>query len=385
MNKIRITLIAVAAVLLISAIAAITINANRNARLTIIVTPVDSTIQINGKQFNNGTTDRFPGEVEILRARVLEPLRKRVVVVGADIAHAVFRLIVGKVDVVRIEGKLQDLHSGESGKIAQLDHRVGHHAQVLRNDVQIRECGFNSRDKGLARSGDPVSAARRSLAEGHGPVALQAAEMVDADHVEQPGRRMEPPDPPGVAVLRHPVPVVERVAPKLPVLGEIVRRDSRHLGRPALAVQLKHAPVRPYVRAVQRNIDRHVADDADPLFMDVRSQLVPLTVEEILDVDAAVDLFAQLFGIPLQDLGVGTQARGLVLPLRPGLQSEAGLERREQRVGLSPGRAQTPFSAARRDGRTALRNPRVPDRCPNRTRGSPLFQGARPRREGQDR
>ena len=65
MNKIRITLIAVAAVVLISAIAAITINANRNARLTIIVTPVDSTIQINGKQFNNGTTDRFPGEVEI--------------------------------------------------------------------------------------------------------------------------------------------------------------------------------------------------------------------------------------------------------------------------------------------------------------------------------
>lgn len=64
-SKLRMILACVAVVLAISAIAAIAYNVNKNARLTVIVTPIDATIKINGKQYNNGTADFFPGEVEI--------------------------------------------------------------------------------------------------------------------------------------------------------------------------------------------------------------------------------------------------------------------------------------------------------------------------------
>lgn len=64
-SKLRMILACVAVVLAISAIAAIAYNVNKNARLTVIVTPIDATIKINDKQYNNGTADFFPGEVEI--------------------------------------------------------------------------------------------------------------------------------------------------------------------------------------------------------------------------------------------------------------------------------------------------------------------------------
>lgn len=64
-SKLRMILACVAVVLAVSAIAAIAYNVNKNARLTVIVTPIDATIKINGKQYNNGTADFFPGEVKI--------------------------------------------------------------------------------------------------------------------------------------------------------------------------------------------------------------------------------------------------------------------------------------------------------------------------------
>ena len=133
MNKIRITLIAVAAVLLISAIAAITINANRNARLTIIVTPVDSTIQINGKQFNNGTTDRFPGEVEI-----------KVSHDGLD--DKVIKLNLESQDVLRLIGdeKVKDYLKETERKLTIKD--VLPISRITASDTPNKKNGMYSRD-----------------------------------------------------------------------------------------------------------------------------------------------------------------------------------------------------------------------------------------------
>lgn len=64
-SKLRMILACVAVVLAVSAIAAVAYNVNKNARLTVIVAPIDATIKINGKQYNNGTADFFPGEVKI--------------------------------------------------------------------------------------------------------------------------------------------------------------------------------------------------------------------------------------------------------------------------------------------------------------------------------
>ena len=65
LNKVRIISVIVAIILLIAAIAAILYNSLKNARLTVIVTPIDSEITVNSKKYNNGTANFFPGEVEI--------------------------------------------------------------------------------------------------------------------------------------------------------------------------------------------------------------------------------------------------------------------------------------------------------------------------------
>ena len=64
-SKTRTIISIVAVVSVIIAIIAIAINLSKNARLTVIVAPIDSEIRINGRKRNNGTSNFLPGDVTI--------------------------------------------------------------------------------------------------------------------------------------------------------------------------------------------------------------------------------------------------------------------------------------------------------------------------------
>lgn len=84
--------------------------------------------------------------------------------------------------------------------------------------------------------------------------------MVEPYHVEQAAGRAQPLNPPAIAFVCHGVPIVQRIAPELPVRAEIVRRNTRHAERPAIVVELEQRRVFPHVRRVVRHIDGQIAD-----------------------------------------------------------------------------------------------------------------------------
>src|SRR5215475_7681023 len=88
--------------------------------------------------------------------------------------------------------------------------------------------------------------------------------------------------PPTVAAFFHHVPAVNRIAPQLARLAEIIRRDARDQRRRAFIIEVKEMAVGPNVGAVVRDEDRGVADDLDPMFVGVAGEVEPLLEKEEL-------------------------------------------------------------------------------------------------------
>lgn len=164
------------------------------------------------------------------------------------------------------------------------------------------------------------------------PVGREAAEMVEADDVEQRHIALHAPDPPGVAGLFVRRPVIDRIAPELAGRGIVVGRHAGNELGAEVGLQLEQLGMRPDVGRVGGNIDRDVADDLDALLLCVRTQRVPLSEEDILEENAEVDLAAQLLGHSCERL---RPAVADVL-LRPHIDRRVVvlllLERHEQRV-----------------------------------------------------
>ena len=161
--------------------------------------------------------------------------------------------------------------------------------------------------------------------------------MVDPQGVadlELPG---DPLEPPGIAVLRHLLPVEQGVAPQLAVRSEAVGRTAGHFGGPARLVQLELFRVGPHVGAVQGHIDGQVPQDGDPLPVDVPLQIPPLGVKEVLHPFPEVDLPGQLLSGRLQ--GGGLPQADLLRPLQPGDAAILVFQGHEQGVVLQPVRA----------------------------------------------
>ena len=257
---------------------------------------------------------------------------------GADVAHAVPAAVVGHVVGVAlgVEAELQDLHPGQARIPQELFHLGGGVAQVLGDELQVVEPGGQHAYQRHARTGLPAAPLGGGVAEGHGPVALKAPEVVDADHVEELLRPLDAADPPAEAVGLVGVPVVERVAPELAVLGEGVGRDAGDLLGHAVLVQLEVPGLGPDVGGVQGHVDGHVPDEADAPVVGVIPQRVPLAEEQELAEDPEIQVLGVAGPVGLYRLRP-VQADGLVRPLGPAHHAEAGLHRHVEGVVLQPG------------------------------------------------
>ena len=88
--------------------------------------------------------------------------------------------------------------------------------------------------------------------------------MVKADGIKQFRSRLRPADEKVIAVIFHVFPVVKRVAPFLPVLGKVIRRNPRNKARTAVTIELKAPRICPDVSRVRRNVYRHVPENFYP-------------------------------------------------------------------------------------------------------------------------
>ncbi len=226
----------------------------------------------------------------------------------------------------------------------QLLYRGGGIAQILGDELQIGEPAGQSADQRHAGALAPFAVAGGRFAVGHGPIGIQPAEMVDADHVVQLARAVNAADPPAVAVRLHGVPAIQGRAPQLAVRAEIVRRHAADGGGDALVVQLEKLRLRPYIGAVHRHIDGQVADHLNVQAVQVVPQRRPLLEEQELDVDEQLHILPQLCAVFLQHLRRFPQAQCLIGPLRPRLHAEVPLAGHVEGIILQPAAVLLPES-----------------------------------------
>ena len=236
---------------------------------------------------------------------------------------------------MRVEGEHEYLHAGKSGigqKLSDLRRRI---AEILGDQSQVMEPAEQHADQIYAGAGTPAAVLRGRIAVWHCPIALEAAEMVDADDIIQLLRAVDAAYPPAVAVGLHCVPIVQGVAPELPLVGEIIGRDAGHLDGDVILIELEEARLAPDIRRVERDIDRHIADELHALLVRVIAQRVPLAEEHALHEHLEVYLVGKLGAVLLDRLRL-MLADVLLRPLGPADHAEVRLERHEQRVVLDP-------------------------------------------------
>ena len=254
----------------------------------------------------------------------------------AHVGHGICDVVVRKVEGVSlgVKAKLQDLHAREARVLAHGDDLWRHEAQVLRNDGQLAQMLCHGIEDVSAGTLGPAPKARVRRAKGHGPVGLEATEVVDAQDVVELEACTQALDPPGKAILSHACPVVDGVAPVLTGRGELVGRRSGNARGVARGVNAEELGRGPHLHGVARHVDGDVSNDKDAPLVRVRLEELPVAVEEVLRhlvVAHALGALGAQGGTRLATAAV------LLGPLVVGLEAKLLLDRHELAVGLKPG------------------------------------------------
>ena len=250
----------------------------------------------------------------------------------ARVADAVLRNVVGQVGVigVAVKGELQDLHAREAGAAQQAQHARIHLAEVLGDEGQRAEFARGGGKQLHARAAAPAAVLGRRCARVHLVVAVEAAEVVDADDVVKRKGGADAADPPGVALRLVRAPIVHGVAPQLAGRRKVVGRHPRHAAGGAVFVEFEEVRVGPHVGRVRRDVQRQVADDADAQPVDVGAQVRPLAAELVLQKQPK-EVLALVLPQKLLQRGLVAQLVRL-FPTVEGSPAVRLFERHEQRV-----------------------------------------------------
>ena len=252
---------------------------------------------------------------------------------GAGVADRVL-VEITDVDILVHDVELQHVHTGDMVALAQGVHFRCYHAEVLGDDRQVSEGLFHRVENRVPGAWFPGADPGGAGIRGHGPVGFEAAKMIDAHEVGQFGRRAQAVDPPAVAGLAVAFPVVKGIAPELAVGAEIVRRHARHVTRPAFLVELQDVAVGPRVGTVERDVDRHVAEEVHACFVGMLPQRLPLVKEHALDDFDQLDLAAG--GLLELAKCAAVPVNVLRRPLRPGAIRVTRFQDPEQGVIVQP-------------------------------------------------
>ncbi len=97
------------------------------------------------------------------------------------------------------------------------------------------------------------------------PCSRECPEVIQTNHVNVGQQGAQTVDEPGVAGPAMSVPVIYRVAPKLPLSTEVVGGNPRNNAGLAMFVQQKQLRVGPHIAGIRRNEERQIADQTHAL------------------------------------------------------------------------------------------------------------------------
>ena len=112
---------------------------------------------------------------------------------------------------------------------------------------------------------------------------MDAAEVVDANRVEEFQVVTDARLPPSKAVGGVTVPRIERIAPQLAVRGKVVGRHAGDGERASGFVQLEEFGARLGIAAVGRDVDGFVTEETDALAVRIFAKRAPLLGEKELE------------------------------------------------------------------------------------------------------
>src|ERR1051326_2292963 len=115
--------------------------------------------------------------------------------------------------------------------MTQLMDFLGDESEVFRDEANVAERVANRIEECFAGAGHPASVHRRLFVRRHFPIRGEAAEVIEADDVGESKCRAHPRRPPAEAAVAHQVPSIERIAPTLAGLAEVVGWDAGDDGR----------------------------------------------------------------------------------------------------------------------------------------------------------
>ena len=255
---------------------------------------------------------------------------------GAGIDDTVLDMVMGQINIgrTRAERKLQDLHAGKFVVIAKRLNLLRNDTQIFGNDRKRSESGDQPIEKMPSGTGHPRTLNSGLVTGRHMPGGLEPAKVVDTYAVELCKQVPEAFHPPVVPPQCQCVPVIERIAPQLSGIAEIIRRHTGHDCWFTASIQQENIPISPHIGRIISYEYRNVPDHCNALGRSIRAQMPPLAGELPLQVFVDTDLGTQ-FNRGL--LKVGTvQKGGRSRPLMPAFSLVALLKSHKECIIMQP-------------------------------------------------
>ena len=181
---------------------------------------------------------------------VLKPPLYRVVVMRAGVNDAVLHMIVGNVRVcgrAASKSKQQDLHSGEFEFAHDFPDLRSDDTEVFGNYWNRWKAPQQHMEELPGWSFHPFSVDGGFFRRRHFPVGYEPPEVIEPNHVETFQIVLYTADPPLIEGFLELIPGINRIAPQLPGVTEIIGRHSRDESRPFVTVELKVLTICPNV------------------------------------------------------------------------------------------------------------------------------------------
>ena len=218
-----------------------------------------------------------------------KPADRRIVIMCPSIDDTILRSRrTDTFHLIEVQHEMQYLHAWETAFILQLFNFVSYYAQVLSDYRQFTNCRLNLIKEFLTWAFYPSTVDCRLGLTIYLPIGFKSAEMVNTYDIYKLIQLSKTLFPPHVPVFLHYIPVVLRIAPKLPGSTEIIWRNPRNGLCCTIGIQHERFLMCPYVRAVLCDKYRHVPHELHIILIRILMQLFPLSEEyELLEFDEA--------------------------------------------------------------------------------------------------
>ncbi|CRH90155.1 Uncharacterised protein [Chlamydia trachomatis] len=220
---------------------------------------------------------------------------------------------------IGIKGKLQDFHTREACCFTQFNHLVRYRTKIFCDDIQITEFSLDGFKEFKTWCLNTIAVNSCFFSRRDFPERSKADEVIDTNHIVYFEAFTETSNPPSKAICFHRIPVIDWIAPKLTNCRKSIWWTAGNNTRTTFFVCLEELRICPHIRRVCSDINRHISDKFNAVFICISLQSMPLAKEEVLCHTVVVNGIRQTSTIVFQGLRL-TQTNRIVFPFCPSLQ-----------------------------------------------------------------